>query len=1026
MAGEVVDEPLSAAKMLEELKLENAKILEEHKRAIEDKYEAQMQDFLQKLAPPPRGSPSKQAQNVMEALKQSRPVIGPDEADATTERFLRMSQTESSQPEIRVYENGQSRQLVRASMEETKQVPVVVKVSGEEEEDDSQFLASMASKGLSRKKQKKEAAEAALPTALQNNPLSSRVAPPVWQGVIDKKNAKANAMKIGASKEAKEAKAAAKEKQEEEERKAAAQIAAESKGEDDEEEEEEDVDAHFHRYDTATQYMLRKTDFLVKQTQSDIFGDTSGSGANVAKKKKRMMKQRRAKEAKAAAEEAKERERVDAARSLPAMATEASASGGSPNRNVLVRSVEVGDGGDTGNLPPLAAGGSGSGGGDVTTELPYHPDYVEHVYHEDGSGQRVNEYEYDVDPHLALKKSDWENEIARHILSVYATEKSKADVKTSKAIMSMVDTEQTQSKLDKVLDYIRSEDGRKRTASGELVEGEEGDLDEAPGSDDDEDDRASIAELVAGGGSIAEEGLGELDDDEEEGGADPSSSTRPPAKKKAKMKAKKTRKNKSHSSATSSSEFVKAQKRAAIAAADDASQLTEEEQARREELVTTASQAGLTFKDEASFTNHSKYRDCITVTVGRTGNGPGVSEYNPGEVVSIRGSPRVFPIWFVSSGEIYSNWAKLPGGEELQAQLANLYERRRFKEYLGIIEKIIDDMWRDRSLGKIDGIDNFLNKRASTRPRVEMAEGVRLVGKDGKLLPRADGKDVKKKKKSAEPKLEAFKPNDGTWGDENPNGNVWDQIAAHEEHVEKLAAELTDAELISLWGQLILTANAFGVLCIEKKAYVIALEILNKAEKWSRRTDILPKKVRAELAPHILDAMAFYFYKRGKNMSAMSYTKMALKDHEELQNLDYICIGKLHMSAILSQGGHFKEAHKLIFEVLVMVEDGRLAMEEATPRQLCLVAIAYHNLAVVQLKLLVPDLAAKNSQNARKISRLCLSYSNRWMQVFEWTHEVAMEDIKFQLTHKPAIPLNDKQLFVIKELTEDMYDPAQS
>ena len=178
-------------------------------------------------------------------------------------------------------------------------------------------------------------------------------------------------------------------------------------------------------------------------------------------------------------------------------------------------------------------------------------------------------------------------------------------------------------------------------------------------------------------------------------------------KKKAKKRPKK------HKGKSKETPFEKAQTRAITA--DNESQLTEEEQNRREELVTTASQAGLTFKDEASFTNHSKYRSCITVTVGRTGNGPGVSEYNPGEVISIRGSPRVFPIWFVSSGEIYSNWAKLPGGEELQAQLANLYERRRFKEYLGIIEKIIDDMWRDRSLGKIDGIDAFLNRRVSTQ-----------------------------------------------------------------------------------------------------------------------------------------------------------------------------------------------------------------------------------------------------------------------------------------------------------------------
>ena len=30
------------------------------------------------------------------------------------------------------------------------------------------------------------------------------------------------------------------------------------------------------------------------------------------------------------------------------------------------------------------------------------------------------------------------------------------------------------------------------------------------------------------------------------------------------------------------------------------------------------------------------------------------------------------------------------------------------------------------------------------------------------------------------------------WGDENPDGNVWEQIAAHEELEEKLASELKD------------------------------------------------------------------------------------------------------------------------------------------------------------------------------------------------------------------------------------------
>jgi hypothetical protein len=63
----------------------------------------------------------------------------------------------------------------------------------------------------------------------------------------------------------------------------------------------------------------------------------------------------------------------------------------------------------------------------------------------------------------------------------------------------------------------------------------------------------------------------------------------------------------------------------------------------------------------------------------------------------------------------------------------------------------------------------------------------------------------------------------------------------------------------------------------------------------------------------------------------------------------------------------------------------------------------YHNLAAVQLKLQLPDLACKNSQNARRLARLCLSYSNRYIHVFQYTHEIAIADIKWELARKKAV-----------------------
>lgn len=164
----------------------------------------------------------------------------------------------------------------------------------------------------------------------------------------------------------------------------------------------------------------------------------------------------------------------------------------------------------------------------------------------------------------------------------------------------------------------------------------------------------------------------------------------------------------------------------------------------------TAAEAGLLYEYEESFRKTSKFRTVTLVT-------------NPaGEEVALRGSPRCFPIWFTSTGDVYAVWSRLPGGDKLQAHLSDLYERRLFKvrlaqkkslpfpllfisqfpskflfdefllpliffifspfsilsflssiyprppkcnktqEYLGFIERIIDDLWRERKLGKMD------------------------------------------------------------------------------------------------------------------------------------------------------------------------------------------------------------------------------------------------------------------------------------------------------------------------------------
>ena len=79
-----------------------------------------------------------------------------------------------------------------------------------------------------------------------------------------------------------------------------------------------------------------------------------------------------------------------------------------------------------------------------------------------------------------------------------------------------------------------------------------------------------------------------------------------------------------------------------------------------------------------------------------------------------------------------------------------------------------------------------------------------------------------------------------------------------------------------------------------------------------------------------------------------------------------------------------------------MVETQCLEVGGASGQKICMVAICYHNLAIEYLHLKDFDAACLASQNARRIARLCLSYSNRWVGSLESTHQIALAAIGAQ------------------------------
>lgn len=504
-------------------------------------------------------------------------------------------------------------------------------------------------------------------------------------------------------------------------------------------------------------------------------------------------------------------------------------------------------------------------------------------------------------------KSEWENELARHIISVYATSKVQTDGKESAALLGYVDQRRQETK-GTIAAFVSKEDPKFPSP-----------MESPDGIYDDDDDGDSDEEVAR--------------------------------KKKSKASVRcfsPTNQPKSRQWVSSNMKPVALRTPAAAA-----------------EPLPTQSDAAEGVP--AGATVKGKFRSSLVV------------RGKDGEDVVVRGTVRCTPIWFASSGEVYTDWSDLPvsisgmvgttvekEAARLQANLSVLYEHRRFKEYVLLVESTLIGLWN-----------------------------AYVAHKDFQM-------------RAPPPELPSY--------------------ARNKERVPEVILQPTNEavlsfeELAALWKKLIITTNALGIMMIEKKNYQVALDLLSKAEAWAMKDDVLPKRIRHELRAHVLDAFSYYFFSQQKYVAAFSNTKQAIEVHEKNNNTNCIAIGLLHQSAIECQLGRFKDAHKTLYLFLAMVEDGRLGFDTATAMQLSLVAVGYNNLAVVQMKLMVSELACKSSQNARKIARLCLSYSNRWLSAFERTHDMALEDVRYQLSRRPDISA-PAQLKIIQELAGTFYDP---
>jgi len=234
----------------------------------------------------------------------------------------------------------------------------------------------------------------------------------------------------------------------------------------------------------------------------------------------------------------------------------------------------------------------------------------------------------------------------------------------------------------------------------------------------------------------------------------------------------------------------------------------------------------------------------------------------------------------------------------------------------------------------------------------------------------------------------------------------------------RVQADVETTQLMErLWRQMVVTCNAFGVRCLEQKKYPKALELLERANDLAGYEDIIPHHLVQELKAFVMDSFAYYYMRRNKPSAALQYITNAMKAHNRRRDWPHVAKCHLHTASILSKLERHDEAIRCLGQVLAMVDDGLLEVGSNNAQQLLLVSVAYHNIAVEQLILRHVSEACVSSQNARRLARLCLSYSNRYLPNFEATHVAALKELAASVRHKQ----NESESEIFQKLAKGLY-----
>jgi hypothetical protein len=259
---------------------------------------------------------------------------------------------------------------------------------------------------------------------------------------------------------------------------------------------------------------------------------------------------------------------------------------------------------------------------------------------------------------------EWQNELARHILSMYASTTANSNLNSSKAILKFVDNEDSEANIMNMIDKTIFDEGVTKKSEEDVAKklrimktlnlsANKGEKDEKSlNRSSSSSNSRSMNSIFNGNKNDSENKKKNIPVDAIRSSVS-SSSSRPPPR------------------------------------------LLNSSQSNRGEVSMVRSNLS-TPQTRSTKTPLSFFPDGNEpLRVGK-GKEP-LTLKDAGEVevpLRMRGPPLCYPVWFIGTGDIYADWTLILGeatdGVKLQAQLKILYEHLEYKEYLGVVESILN------------------------------------------------------------------------------------------------------------------------------------------------------------------------------------------------------------------------------------------------------------------------------------------------------------------------------------------------